>query len=224
MDSILYKNGSISDLDETKGIVKGYGSIFGNMDSDQDIITKGAYTKTISENRSRIKYYKQHDISAPIGLLDELYEDEKGLAFTAKLALKTIDGQDVMEQIKFGLISENSVGISAVKKQQKDGFRELTELKLYEISAVSLAANPLATITDAKSQEQIDYISKRFENLASILRKGNISDELGYALEFELLTLKDTFLNVTKPANATKPTTEVAEEELYKHLIKNLNP
>jgi len=224
MDSILYKNGSISDLDETKGIVKGYGSIFGNMDSDQDIITKGAYTKTISENRSRIKYYKQHDISAPIGLLDELYEDEKGLGFTASLALKTIDGQDVMEQIKFGLISENSVGISAVKKQQKDGFRELTELKLYEISAVSLAANPLATITDAKSAEQIEYISKRFDNLANILRKGKISDELGYALEFELLTLKDTFLNVTKPANATKPTTEVTKEELYKHLIKNLNP
>jgi len=222
MDSILYKNGGISDLDQTKGIVKGYGSIFGNVDNDNDVITKGAYTKTISENRNRIKYYKQHDIKTPIGLLDELYEDEKGLAFTARLALETKEGGDVMEQIKFGLISENSVGISAVKKQQREKFRELTELKLYEISAVSLAANPLATITDAKSQEQIDYISKRFDNLASILRKGKISDELGYALEFELLTLKDTFLNVTKPSKDTKPT-EVTEEELYKHLIKNLN-
>ena len=119
------------------------------------------------------------------------------------------------------MITENSVGISAVKKQQKNGFRELTELKLYEISAVSLAANPLAGITDAKSQDHIDYISKRFENLASILRKGNISDDLGYSLEFELLALKDAFLNVTKPSNDTKPT-EVTEEELYKHLIKNL--
>ena len=222
MDSILYKNGGLDDLDETKGIVKGYGSIFGNVDSDNDVITKGAYTKTILENRGRIKYYKQHDIHTPIGLFDELFEDNKGLGFTARLALNTKEGKDVMEQIKFGLITENSVGISAVKKQQKNGFRELTELKLYEISAVSLAANPLAGITDAKSQDQIDYISKRFENLASILRKGNISDDLGYSLEFELLALKDTFLNVTKPANATKPTTEVTKEELYKHLIKNL--
>ena len=46
MDSILYKNGGLDDLDETKGIVKGYGSVFGNVDSDGDVITKGAYTKT----------------------------------------------------------------------------------------------------------------------------------------------------------------------------------
>ena len=44
----------ISDFDEKNGVVKGYGSYFDNKDSDQDIIRKGAYQKTIQENGSRV--------------------------------------------------------------------------------------------------------------------------------------------------------------------------
>ena len=50
-NNIIYKSspiGELQDIDDKTGIVKGYGSIFGNIDSDGDIITKGAYTKTIS--------------------------------------------------------------------------------------------------------------------------------------------------------------------------------
>lgn len=36
---------SIKDIDEKSGIVTGYFSIFGNKDSDNDVITKGAYKK-----------------------------------------------------------------------------------------------------------------------------------------------------------------------------------
>ena len=42
---ILYKQAPVGDIDEKAGIVKGYGSIFGNKDSDNDIIEKGAYKK-----------------------------------------------------------------------------------------------------------------------------------------------------------------------------------
>jgi HK97 family phage prohead protease len=63
-------------LDENLGIVKGYGSIFGNVDSDNDIIEKGAYARTIKNNGSRVKYLYQHDITKPIGRMKELFEDE----------------------------------------------------------------------------------------------------------------------------------------------------
>ena len=39
----------ISDIDEKKNIVKGYGSYFDNKDSDNDVIRRGAYQKTIKE-------------------------------------------------------------------------------------------------------------------------------------------------------------------------------
>lgn len=53
---MIYKQTSIGidDIDEANGIVSGYGSIFGNIDSDNDIILQGAYTKTLSENGSRV--------------------------------------------------------------------------------------------------------------------------------------------------------------------------
>ena len=37
----------VYDIDEKNSLVKGYGSFFDNKDSDQDIIRKGAYQKTI---------------------------------------------------------------------------------------------------------------------------------------------------------------------------------
>ena len=76
MSNVIYKQGQISDIDENLGIVKGYGSVFGNKDSDNDIIEKGAYRRTIKNNGSRVKYLYQHDITKPIGKMKELYGDK----------------------------------------------------------------------------------------------------------------------------------------------------
>mgnify|MGYP000550546069 FL=1 len=87
--SILFKTapvGELLDADEKAGIVKGYGSYFGNKDSDNDVIVKGAYKKTIEENGERVKYLYQHDMFKPIGKMVELYEDDKGLVFVAEVA------------------------------------------------------------------------------------------------------------------------------------------
>ena len=76
--NIIYKTspiGELKDIDEKSGIVKGYGSIFGNIDSDGDIISKGAYTKTIKENGDRVKYLYQHQIQC----LDFLYHQNNFL-------------------------------------------------------------------------------------------------------------------------------------------------
>ena len=50
MNTILYKQapmGELLDADEKAGVVKGYASVFDNKDSDNDIIRKGSYRKTI---------------------------------------------------------------------------------------------------------------------------------------------------------------------------------
>ena len=199
--SIIFKAspmGEIADIDEKMGIVKGYGSYFGNKDSDNDVIAKGAYQKTIKENGERVRYLYQHDMTQPIGKMKELYEDEKGLMFVAEIP-KTTLGMDVLELIKGGVITENSVGILPLQKQMKDDYREITEVKLYEISAVTLAANDQAKILDVKGNIDLEKLSKRFDSLAKIIRKGDISDEMGYAIESEILKLKSLFIDFTKP-------------------------
>ena len=55
MNTIIYKSSPIQklvDADEKAGVVKGYGSIFDNLDSDGDIIKKGSYKKTIKKYES----------------------------------------------------------------------------------------------------------------------------------------------------------------------------
>jgi HK97 family phage prohead protease len=206
---MIFKQTSIGleDIDESNGIVKGYGSVFNNIDSDNDIILAGAYTKTLNENGSRVRYCNQHRIDQPLGKFTELREDGNGLYFVAEIP-KTRLGEDVLLLMKNGVINENSVGIMPIVRSfRQDGVRELKEVKLYEISCVTLAANPLAMITDAKGEIDQELLSKRFDVLAKMIKKENVSDELGYAIESELMKLKSLFIDITTvPApNATLP-------------------
>ena len=227
MNTILYKSthlGEVLDADEKMGIVKGYGSIFGNVDSDGDIINKGAYKKTIQENGSRVKYLYQHDMDKPIGKMVHLEEDEKGLVFEAQVP-KTRLGMDVIELMKAGVITENSVGILPIQKGMNGQYRELNEVKLFEVSAVTLAANDQAMIVDVKGNNDPEKIYKRFDNMAKLIRKGEISDELGYALEAEIYKLKSLYINATLPTmEVTEPTVvKTDDNEIYNYLYNRLN-
>lgn len=227
MNTILYKStflGEVIDADEKMGIVKGYGSIFGNVDSDGDIINKGAYKKTIQENGSRVKYLYQHDMDKPIGKMVHLEEDDKGLVFEAQVP-KTRLGMDVIELMKAGVITENSVGILPIQKGMNGQYRELNEVKLFEVSAVTLAANDQAMIVDVKGNNDPEKIYKRFDNMAKLIRKGEISDELGYALEAEIYKLKSLYINATLPTmEVTEPTVvKTDDNEIYNYLYNRLN-
>jgi uncharacterized protein len=219
---ILYKNAPIGDIDEKAGIVKGYGSIFGNRDSDDDVIERGAYTKTIKENGSRVRYLWQHDITKPIGKMTELYEDEKGLAFVAEVP-KTTLGRDALELMKYGVINENSVGILPIVKDwhEEEKTRYIKEVKLYEVSAVTLASNDRAMINEVKSEEKRkEDLQKKFEAITKLLKEGKISDELGYAVEYQLQCLKS---EITKPTEeVTLPKNENTSDEVFKFMYNKL--
>jgi HK97 family phage prohead protease len=223
--AMIYKAspmGEIADIDEKMGIVKGYGSYFGNKDSDGDVIAKGAYQKTIQENGERVRYLWQHKMDKPIGKIKEMYEDDKGLMFVAEIP-KTTLGNDALELMKAGIVTENSVGILPIQKQMKDDYREITEVKLYEISAVTLAANDQAKILDVKGKVDIENEFKRFDALAKLIRKGNISDEMGYAIESELLKLKSLFIDFTKPTDEVTLPKETNDVDVFAYLSNKFN-
>lgn len=230
MKNILFKQapmGELIDADDKAGIVKGYASVFNNVDSDGDIIRKGAYLKTVSENGNRVKYLYQHDMDKPIGKMTHLEEDQKGLVFEAQIA-KTTLGNDVMELIKAGVLTENSVGIMPIRKQMNaEGKRELLEVKLYEVSAVTLAANDEAKIMDFKGNYDPTKVLDRYDRIAKLLRKGNISDDLGFVLEAEIYKLKNLFQKFTLPTLDVTEPIEVKNDELliyeniYNYLKEN---
>lgn len=143
----------IKELNEEKRIFEGYASVFGNVDAYGDIVQKGAFKKTINERKDKIKILWQHNPTQPIGKLSEAKEDNIGLKIKGKIS-KTEKGDEVLQLMKDGVIDELSIGYNTIKKDyDDDGNRLLKEIKLFEVSPVTFAANPLAGVTSVKSLE-----------------------------------------------------------------------
>jgi len=147
--AVKFETKAISD-----DIFEGYASFFNNIDAYDDIIEKGAFRKTISENRSRIKVLWQHDANEPIGLPIDMTEDDNGLYVKAKISM-TDTGKKAMTLIKDGVITEMSIGYDVVKDDYKmlgtKRVRLLKEVKLWEFSPVTFAANEKAKIMKMRS-------------------------------------------------------------------------
>ena len=203
------------DIDEKKGIITGYFSIFGNKDSDEDIMMPGAFTKTLSENYRRQKHLYQHNslqiLAATSANSDDgkltLTQDNKGLRFESQIMQTTSYGRDAIQLISKGLIDENSVGFVTIKAQKKNGYREITEVKLFEGSAVTWGANEFAQNDSIKSMSK-DAICNKMDNVLTAIRKGTFENEsLFDMLGYYFLQLKTQLYNIeaTQPVETTVP-------------------
>ena len=162
----LFKNtqgGSLKDVDETKGIVTGYFSIFGNKDSDGDIIMPGAFKKTINES-DQVALWNHND-QYPLGRKSEgsleLREDEHGLAFRVQLNPEIPSHKEVYLQTKNRLIKGASFRFSVVNNKEdleRDDEerlrRTIREVRLYEVSPVTFPAYE-ATELQARAAEYL---------------------------------------------------------------------
>ena len=193
---MIYKNisqGIIEDIDEVKGIVTGYFSAFNNIDSDGDVIVSGSYKKTIAENgpqgRNRIMHLLQHNPLMPLAKPMELMEDAKGLRFTSKIT-ETSYGKDVIKLYSEGVFNEHSVGFEIIKADNKAGYREIKEIKLWEGSTVTWGANPNTPIESMKSWDK-PKSEEMLAKFCNILRNGDVSDESMIQLEIGLKQIEN---------------------------------
>jgi len=144
----------VKEVNEEEGTFKGHASTFAEKpDSYNDIVDKGAFLKTIKEGKRRIKHLWNHNVMEPIGKPLEMSEDETGLSFVGKLSLGVQRAREVLSLMKDGVITEMSIGYDVIKEYHKDGIRHLAEVRLYDISPVTFAANPEARITSVKQDE-----------------------------------------------------------------------
>jgi len=145
------------------GRINGYGSIFGNADSYNERVAKGAFAKSLSSG-SKIKMLWQHDAASPIGNWENLKEDEIGLTGDALLPLNIVSVREKYEMAKAGLVEGLSIGYMVRDngwEKLDDGSYLLKDLDLREISMVTFPANPLALISSVKSltftPNQLEY-------------------------------------------------------------------
>ena len=201
MPQLQYKRAGleIKDLDAKKGIVMGYGSSFGTMDYDGDIIRRGAYAKTIKERgpqgSDQIAMLWQHKYDQPIAKITELREDDNGLYFEAKMS-DTQKGRDAMTYYEEGIIKEHSVGFRIIDAEMADDAQIIKEIMLYEISAVTWGANPNTPLVGMKAEEKLEAFKEanaQMEAIQKTLRKGNVSDEMGHQLEYGLMQVQKVY-------------------------------
>ena len=144
----------------------GYAAAFGNVDSYGDIIERGAFSRTLNNNRNRIKTFYNHN--TPIGMPKVMVEDDKGL-FTESVISQTRTGDEVLALVRDGVISEMSIGYQTIKADfDTDGHRMLKELKLFEFGPVGIAANEQATISGVKALAEAFRDHKNDDDIAAI--------------------------------------------------------
>jgi len=147
--SIELKQETTSRLPDGRLKVVAYAAVFGNVDSYNDIIVKGAFKNSLKKEGKRVAVCYQHEMSNPIATLDMIKEDDNGLLVEFTIS-KSEEG--IATKIEEGIIKEMSIGYRTIKYDYDTSteIRTINELRLYEVSLVTRAANEEATI---KSEE-----------------------------------------------------------------------
>ena len=140
------------------GSFEGYASVFNNKDLGNDVIRRGAFLESISERSPKgVKLLYQHKSDEPIGVIDSLEEDSKGLKIKGRLAMGTQKGKEVFELMKMGALDSMSIGYrlkpDGYKYDPKDKRRIIKSVDLMEISLVTFPMNPKAKVTKVKLAE-----------------------------------------------------------------------
>lgn len=175
MKRIEYKAGDLPELenkqvearieikaDASEGVaakIKAYALAFGNVDRVGDIIMPGACDKFLaSEEADRMALCWQHDRATVIGKITDKGVDDYGMWIEADI-LPTTAGKDAAILLKAGAVTQFSIGYQAVayhyekREDYEYEIRILDEIKVYEVSPVTVPANPKATIITAKSDK-----------------------------------------------------------------------
>lgn len=226
-------NYELKDIDEKSGVLTAYVSIFGNVDSDNDMVMPGAFTKTIKErgpvaDRPRIKHLWMHSPYEVIGIPNEMKEDDTGLFVRTKFGTDQFS-QDKMKQHIDGLITEFSIGYNTIKEEKAEDHNKLLELKLWEYSSVTWGANSLTRTVEAKGNTDtvLDELNSRMDKLTKALRNGTYTDETAEQFEIELKQIQTIYNELIKgvePGNTTPhepPEGTLSDEELI-NLFKSL--
>jgi HK97 family phage prohead protease len=137
------------------GVFEGYASVFDIVDGGLDVVARGAFAKSLASGR-KVKMLWQHDQAQPIGVWDEIREDDTGLFVRGRLLKDVAKGAEAMALLRAGAIDSMSIGYKTIKAATGAGStRRLTEVELFEVSIVTFPMLDAAKVTALKSDATI---------------------------------------------------------------------
>ena len=133
------------------GVIEGYASTFGNVDSYGDIIEKGAFVESLALRRPAMLW--QHNMDDPIGVWPEYREDDAGLFVRGKIITEASRGRDAYHLVKGGALNGLSIGFRVEDYEMRGNNRIIKKMGLYEVSIVTIGANDKARIREIRMQK-----------------------------------------------------------------------
>lgn len=138
------------------GKFNGYGSVFGVVDSYQEVVAKGAFVDSLAEIQAKgrpVPVLWQHRASEPIGAWSNLKEDDHGLFGDGQILLDAGEMEKrAYAHMKARTVTGLSIGywVRESTYDEKTGIRTLTKLDLVEISLVTFPANDESRVEAVK--------------------------------------------------------------------------
>jgi len=126
--------------------ISGLASTFGNIDRHGDIIAKGAFKKTIRGlGKLPMLMDHSHETNSQAGSFDKFKETDEGLVVSGFLS-RTQQTEHVIRLIEDGHLDTLSIGglFKFAVEPNKKGNSIIEEVNLFEVSIVTIPANPKA--------------------------------------------------------------------------------
>ena len=141
-----------------EGVIEGYASVFGGVDSYGDTIEPNAFDNVIKSGQKPLMFYQHNRWSIPIGVWEEMSVDEKGLKVKGRLNLELEEAREVYSALKFGSLNGMSIGFRMKDKDYEYDDEDICHIKniseLLEISIVNFPADKEARIDNVKSEDR----------------------------------------------------------------------
>ena len=135
--------------------ISGYASLFNAQDKGGDVVQKGAYAASLarlSKAGGKVKMLWQHDPMQPIGVWDEIREDDKGLFVKGRLLPEVQAGREALALLQAGAIDGLSIGYRTVRAEKSAKGRLLHEIELWEVSMVTFPMLPEARVAPSDDE------------------------------------------------------------------------
>jgi uncharacterized protein len=118
----------------------GYAAVFDRPDRGGDVVRAGAFARSLKRGAGAVPLLWQHEPGRPIGRVEYLREDKRGLRVIGRL----VDDR-AAALLKGGAVRGLSFGYR-VRTARGEMPRELVDLDLLEVSLVTLPMQPKARV------------------------------------------------------------------------------
>ena len=129
--------------------IAGYASVFAVPDKGGDVVMPGAFAGAAAP----IPLLWQHQPNEPIGFVDSLMEDDRGLRMTARIVARG-RGEQAAALVRAGAITGLSFGYRVKAASPTRGGRRLERIELVEVSLVTFPMQREARVLGWQEEQE----------------------------------------------------------------------